>query len=645
MKTPLSAIDLQGLGISETLSAEEMQRALCEHRALGHRLIMQLLLVHLFVAISLGFVYQTWLVTLTVSAAGLAMYMLSATLSPQSFFTRCMAGIALQVFVALHIYQMHGMPEMHFFFFTAFTAMIAYCDWKAMWPGALLIIGQHIVFALLTNSGVNMYFFPESFVSFTKLFFHFGIALAHVGICGTWAGIRQNQILKDARQRRILRRSLEAAAVAQARLEEQSIQLHFQNDELAIARSRAEAATNAKSEFLANMSHEIRTPMTAIMGYCDLLLSEADSDPQLRRHRNSLHTIRQNGDFLLGLLNDILDLSKIEAGKLEVERIAFSPIALVGEIKTLFRMRAAAKSLPLNVRIEGEVPREVESDPARIRQILLNLISNAIKFTAKGSVDIVMRMLPAYSHQHPGEAPRLQFEVSDSGLGMSPDVIAKLFSAFMQADASVTRKFGGTGLGLSISQRLAQILSGEITVQSEPGVGSKFFLTLAVGVPAASVDSAESTSAEPIAKKPPALELLPAGCRILLVEDGPDNQRLISLILKKAGAEVTIADNGELGVIAASEAQQRKRPFDLVLMDMQMPVLDGYQATARLRQEGHTLPIVALTAHAMSGDRQKCLAAGCDDYALKPIERATLMAMIRKYVGRPGAAVPRVALL
>lgn len=639
MKKPFSSIDLQGLGISETLSAEEVQRALSEHRALGHRLIMKVLLVHLAIALALGSVYQTWLITLTVSAAGLAMYMLSAKLSPQSFFTRCMAGIALQVFVALHIYQMHGMPEMHFFFFTAFTAMIAYCDWKAMWPGALLIIGQHIVFALLTNSGADMYFFPESYVSFTKLFFHFGIALAHVGICGTWAGIRQNQILKDARQRRILRRSLETAAVAQARLEEQSIKLHFQNDELAVARGRAEAATNAKSEFLANMSHEIRTPMTAILGYCDILLNEADSDPQLRRHRGSLHIIRQNGDFLLGLLNDILDLSKIEAGKLEVEKISFSVENLVTEIRTLFRMRAAAKSLALNVRFDGDVPAAVESDPARIRQILLNLVSNAIKFTAKGSVDIVVRMLP-------GDSPRLQFEVNDTGLGMSPEVVAKLFGAFMQADASVTRKFGGTGLGLSISQRLAEILSGEITVHSEPGVGSRFCLTVAVGVPAAMAQQAatvENATAREIAKKPPALELLRAGCRILLVEDGPDNQRLISLLLKKAGAEVSVAENGELGVQAAQEALRRGRAFDLILMDMQMPVLDGYQATARLREEGYTSPIVALTAHAMSGDRQKCLDAGCDDYALKPIERAPLMALIRKWVGRPGV-VPRVTL-
>ena len=630
MKTANPTIDLKGLGISATLTAEEIERALSEHRALGHWVMMHVLLIHLFIALSLGFVYQTWLVTLTVSACGLAMYMLSAKLSPQSFFTRCMAGIALQVFVALHIYQMHGMAEMNFFFFTACTAMIAYCDWKAMWPGALLIIGQHIVFALLTNSGVNMFFFPDPYINFSKLFFHSGIAIVHVVICGMWAGIRQNQILNDARQRRILRGSLEAAAVAQVQLEDQSIQLHFQNNELAVARGCAEAATRAKSEFLANMSHEIRTPMTAILGYCDILLAEADSDPQLRRHRNSLHIIRQNGDFLLGLLNDILDLSKIEAGKLEVEQIPFSIDTLVADIKALFKMRAAAKNLPLNVQFEGELPPAVESDPARIRQIMLNLVSNAIKFTTTGSVDIVVRMLP-------GHTPRLQFEVRDTGLGMTPDVMSKLFSAFTQADASVTRKFGGTGLGLSISQRLAQILSGEITVESEPGVGSRFYLTVAVGLPAAAPSPAAPSSAaeSPPVKKPPSMELLPAGTRILLVEDGPDNQRLISLLLKKAGAEVIMVDNGELGVRAAWEAKQSGGPFDVILMDMQMPVLDGYQATARLRQEGYTAPIIALTAHAMSGDRQKCLDAGCNDYALKPIERATLMAIIRKHVGRP----------
>ena len=626
MKTPASSIDLKGLGISQTLSSEEMQRALSEHRALGHRLIMRVLLVHLVIALALGFFYQTWLVTLTVSSCGLAMYMLSAKLSPQSFFTRCMAGVALQVFVALHIYQMHGMPEMHFFFFTGFTAMIAYCDWKAMWPGALLIIGQHIVFALLTNSGVNMFFFPESFVSFTKLFFHFGIALAHVGICGTWAGIRQNQILNDARHRRILRRSLETAAVAQAQLEEQSIQLHFQNDELAVARGRAEAATQAKSEFLANMSHEIRTPMTAILGYCDILLSESEQDQHLQRHRPSLQTIRQNGDFLLGLLNDILDLSKIEAGKLEVEKIAFPVENLVADIKTLFQMRAAAKQLTLQVRFEGDMPAVVVSDPTRIRQILLNLVSNAIKFTATGSVTIAVRMLRS-------DQTRLQIEVIDTGIGMSAAVAEKLFRPFTQADASTTRKFGGTGLGLSISQRLAEMLEGEITVHSEPNVGSRFCLTLAVDIPAGTAWQLLSHSRKTITPVTPAATVqLPPGCRVLLVEDGPDNQRLISLFLKKAGAEITIAENGELGVQAAWQSIAEERPFDLVLMDMQMPVLDGYKATQQLRQAGYTAPIIALTAHAMSGDRQKCLDAGCDDYALKPIERSSLLHMISHHI-------------
>ena len=622
-----ATIELEDLGIAADLSPEEVQRALREHRALGHRLITKFLLLHLVIALALGFFYQTWLVTLTVASAGLAMYMLSAKLSPQSFFTRCMAGIALQVFVALHIYQMHGMPEMHFFFFTAFTVMIAYCDWKAMWPGALLIIGQHIVFALLTNSGVNMYFFPETFVSFTKLFFHFGIALAHVGICGTWAGIRQNQILKDARQRRILRRSLEAAAVSRARLEEQSIRLHFQNDELAVARSRAEAATNAKSEFLANMSHEIRTPMTAILGYCDVLLCETDQDEHLQRHRASLQTIRQNGDFLLGLLNDILDLSKIEAGKLEVERISFSVESLLADIKTLFQARAAAKGLSLDVKFEGLLPEMVESDPTRIRQILLNLVSNALKFTERGSVTIAVRMAP-------GDSPQLQFEVIDTGIGLTPNTVAKLFTPFMQADASTTRKFGGTGLGLSISQRLAQMLGGDITVQSEPDVGSRFCLTLAVSLPpgvAWREARAEPIHPVAVAKQSPDIRL--PGCRILLVEDGLDNQRLISLVLKKAGAAVSIAENGELGVLAAWGAHHEQQPFDVILMDMQMPVLDGYKATARLREEGYTGPIIALTAHAMNGDRQKCLAAGCDDYTLKPIDRAELVQMIGKYVG------------
>ncbi|MGB0767527.1 MAG: CHASE domain-containing protein [Phycisphaeraceae bacterium] len=412
--------------------------------------------------------------------------------------------------------------------------------------------------------------------------------------------------------------------------------------------SQAEQATQAKSAFLANMSHEIRTPMTAILGFTDLLRAQVDQDNKdLLEHTQ---TIKRNGEHLLAVINDILDVSKIEAGKMSVEQIAVKPDAVVREVLSLMRVKADERELPLEARLLTPVPREILGDPVRLKQILVNLVGNAIKFTTQGSVSIEL------SYDETME--EIRFAVVDTGLGMTPDHVARLFGAFEQADDTTTRQFGGTGLGLHISQRLATMLGGNIACQSKLGEGSTFTVTIYTGtvdttdlLPAGELnevirEDATTSRAEPATTTSAPAEAPPlAGLNILLAEDGKDNQRLIKHHLTKAGAEVTIVENGRLAVEALcvdgdlSKPLRTRPKYDLLITDMQMPEMDGYTAVRLLREKGCTLPIAALTAHAMKEDVDKCLDAGCDFYASKPIDKQQLIEIvIRATEQTPSAA-------
>jgi PAS domain S-box-containing protein len=392
----------------------------------------------------------------------------------------------------------------------------------------------------------------------------------------------------------------------------------------------AEAATRAKSEFLANMSHEIRTPMTAILGCTELLLDAKKPDCHAPEERVNLETIKRNGEHLLGVINDILDLSKIEAGKLKIEATRCSPFQVVEEVLSLMRVRATAKNLELTADLNEPLPETVLADPLRMRQVLINLVGNAVKFTDQGTIRIVVRMSESQGN------PRLRFDVSDTGIGMDEEQIGKLFEAFTQVDASATRKFSGTGLGLCICRRLSEAMGGNIEVRSTPNVGSTFTFSIDPGP----LDGVRMVRRDDIPTKSRDSDADPEekhylkGRNVLLAEDGPDNQRLISLILQQAGASVTAVGNGRLAVESALTAKREGRPFHVVLMDMQMPVLDGYAATRELRDNEYEFPIVALTAHAMSEDRQKCLDAGCDDFATKPIDWRNLLKTVAHWAAK-----------
>ena len=406
----------------------------------------------------------------------------------------------------------------------------------------------------------------------------------------------------------------------------QSRLLELANEVICGAKDAAEAASVAKSQFLANMSHEIRTPLTAILGFAENLLDPKLAEPERRAY---VKTISRNGEHLLDVINDILDLSKIEAGKLEIECLRVSPVEIASDVVSVMRVRADAKRLPLRLALGSPLPETVLSDPTRLRQVLLNLVGNAIKFTERGQVELAVELV-----QDRQQETRVLFSVRDTGIGLTAEQSSKLFEAFTQADGTTARKYGGTGLGLAISRRLARLLGGDVTVASQPGQGSVFSFSINPG----SLDGVTLLK-DPCAAIGPAVEpadheSFPATltAKILLAEDSPDNQILISTFLRKLGAAVMIGGDGAQAVDLVLAAEQGSEPFDLVLMDMQMPVMDGYEATRRLRQEGWDGPIVALTANAMGGDQHKCLAAGCTDYATKPINRRKLTQQIREHL-------------
>lgn len=442
-------------------------------------------------------------------------------------------------------------------------------------------------------------------------------------------GIEARQLACSLAMKAKLRRAeLEQKAALEAAVE-------VRTRELNEARRIAESANLAKSMFLANMSHELRTPLTAVLGYADLLLDQSIAEGERASHAAA---IKRAGEHLLRIINQVLDLSKIDAGQLLVDDAVAALPRILRDAERIALPLAREKGIEFAIRLAKPIPSHVRTDAVRLSQILINLVANAIKFTDEGSVTVVADCA--------GAGDRLIIDIEDTGVGIEPLQVQQLFTPFTQIDMSVTRRHGGTGLGLSISRKLAQLLGGDVRLlRSRPGDGSTFRIELPLRRAAQAVDisSLDESPPETDLSQNPQLMLR---CNILLAEDSPENQRFLTTVLRKAGAQVTLAANGREALELIAAAESAETPFDLLITDIQMPILDGFNLARELRGRGMNLPIIALTAHAMEEDRQRCFEAGCNDYASKPISRATLLDTCIRWLPKPApSATDSVAIL